>query len=50
MYVYPQFEGRSREHRDLAATIQRVLNLSVEEKNLTSATLSIWTGYEEGLA
>jgi hypothetical protein len=46
MYLYPQFEGKDRDHLEIVDAVERALELSEEEKSLTSRYLMVWTGYE----
>jgi len=44
--LYPQLEGRDREHEDILANIAKALDLGDETKAATGTILSIWTGFD----
>jgi len=46
LYLYPQFEGRDREHDGILRAISEALSLTEEEKAVTGKSLSLWTGFE----
>lgn len=48
-YLYPQFEGRDRQHVTLLEILGRAMHLDISEKARTGRLLATWTGYEEPL-
>jgi MoxR-like ATPase len=43
-FVFPQFEGREKEHPRIVASIASILSLDAEGQNALSVKLSKWTG------
>lgn len=48
MFLYPQFEGQDRKHKQILAAISSALGLDDALRDRTERSLSVWTGYEEG--
>jgi hypothetical protein len=46
MYLYPQFEGRDREHDDIVGVIAGALDLDAAARRNTGMRLADWTGFE----
>ena len=44
MYLYPQFEGKDREHLGIVNAIAQTLGLNTTQQRSTSRALSTWTG------
>jgi hypothetical protein len=47
MYLYPQFEGRDREHLEILRILTDALRLDAVAEKRTGRLLTQWTGYEQ---
>jgi len=46
MYLYPQFEGKERQHREIVSAVKTALALDDDEMLRTDRILATWTGHE----
>lgn len=49
MYLYPQFEGKDKEHEGILNTIQTILGLGEDQLSQTQRSLATWTGVTNDL-
>jgi MoxR-like ATPase len=49
MYLYPQFEGRNMEHKQILSILGDILDPGESRLAQTERRLAVWTGYEEAL-
>ena len=45
MYLFPQFEGRDRDHQKILNVISETLELTKEDRDRTDLILRSWTGF-----